>query len=107
MGKTMKKMPKPSAPQIAIEDVILNADNPFKKKIRWTRLRCRVCGEIVLNKGIGSQKDWNKIRSHLKWRHNIEEDEEIPIRLLSHVHLRKWIRAQIKKRRSVSVERLS
>lgn len=88
-----------SAPQIIVEDVILNSENPFKKKLRWQKLRCKLCNEIVLGKGIGTQKEWDKIRLHLEVRHGIEEDEGIPIRLLSSHLLRKWIKLQIKKLR--------
>lgn len=85
-----------SAPAISIEEEVLNANNPFKKRLNWIRLRCILCNEIVLGKGIGTQKEWDKIRFHLKIRHGIEEDEGIPIRLLSHHLHKKWVRNRIK-----------
>jgi len=89
---------KVSVPQIIVEEEMRNATNPFKKTLYWMKLRCKLCNEIVLGKGICNQKEWDKIRRHLEFRHGIEEDEGIPIRLLSS-HLRaKWFRLQFKKR---------
>ena len=88
---------KVSAPAIIVEEEILNATNPFKKRLHWMRLRCKLCGEIVLGKGICSQEEWDKIRMHLKYRHGIEEAKGIPIRLLSSCHRKKWLKKQIKK----------
>jgi len=81
-----------SAPQIRIEQVELNTNNPFKKKRLWTRLRCSLCDEIVLGKAISNQKEWDKIRLHLKFRHKIIENEGIPIRLLSMPLFRRWLK---------------
>jgi len=92
-----------SAPQLKIEDIILNDNNPFKKRISWNRIRCRICDEIVLGKAIGNQKEWDKIRSHLRVVHGINEDEGIPIRLLSSGLYSRWIRIQMKKIKQVKV----
>ncbi len=86
-----------SVPQIKVEEVLLNANNPFKKKLTWRRLRCSECNEIVLGRGISSQEDWDKVRRHLKDRHGIIEDEGIPIRLLSLPLFRRWLKLQMKK----------
>jgi len=88
-----------SAPAIAVEEVILNQDNPFKKTITWMRLRCRLCGEIVLGKGISNYREWNKVRMHLLLRHGIDEggEKDVPVRLLSPPLLRRWVREQLQK----------
>lgn len=86
-----------SCPTITVIDVLLNANNPFKKTIRRSYLKCKMCGEIVLKKQLSSQKDWAKVKEHLK-KHNIDEDGGIPVRLLSQRFFKIWVNGQIKKR---------
>jgi len=83
-------------PQLLVEDIRKNENNPFKKTIYWRQIRCRLCNEIVLGKGISNQKEWKKIKKHLKIRHDIEVDEDIPVRLLSPPLFRRWFKKQIK-----------
>lgn len=87
-----------SVPEILIEEILLNENNPFKKTIHWMRLLCKLCGQIVLGKGVSNEKEWNKVRKHLK-THGEDPGEGIPIRLLSPPLRRRWIRARIKEYR--------
>lgn len=82
-----------SVPEILIEDIMLNADNPFKKTKRWTHLRCKLCGEVVLRRAISRVSDWETVRSHLKYRHNIDPGSDIPVRLLSMRRFRRWVKS--------------
>jgi len=81
-----------SVPEILIEDIILNADNPFKKTRRWNHLRCKLCGEVVLRRGITRISDWEKVRWHLRCRHGIDPGPDVPIRLLSMPRFRQWVK---------------
>ena len=90
---------KVSVPEIIIDEVRLNEDNPFKKTINWMRLRCKLCGGIVLGKGVSNEKEWNKVRNHLRHRHGIDPGPGIPIRLLSNPLFRRWVKKQMKELR--------
>ena len=94
MTSQITKKSKISVPQIVVDEVVLNENNPFKKTRNWNRLRCKLCGQTVLGRLVTSDADWNKIRNHLKIRHNIEEDEGIPIRLFSTPLFRAWLKLQ-------------
>jgi len=85
---------KVSTPEVIREEEILNEDNPFKKTLRQIRLRCAICEDkrIILGKGIGNEKDWDIVQRHMRIWHKIEIGEGIPVRLLSHTLIRKWIR---------------
>jgi hypothetical protein len=93
---TMEK--KVAVPEVLIEDIYLNADNPFKKTMRWNHLKCKLCGEVILRRAITSKKDWQKVRTHLKIEHNIEVDEGVPMRLLSGKLFRIWLKSQMKRK---------
>lgn len=82
-----------SAPEVIREEEILNQDNPFKKTLRQIRLKCALCEDkrIILGKGIGNEQDWDIVRRHMRIWHKIEIGEDIPIRLLSHSLLKRWI----------------
>lgn len=84
---------KGAAPEIIREEEILNQGNPFKKTIRQIRLRCALCEDkrLILGKGIGNEKDWNIIRKHMRIWHKRDIGEDVPLRLLSHSVLKKWI----------------
>lgn len=83
-----------SVPEVIREEEILNAGNPFKKTLRQIRLRCALCEDkrIILGKGIGNEKDWDIVRRHMRAWHNIEIGKGIPIRLLSHVLFKRWVK---------------
>ena len=81
-----------SVPELKIEEIILNETNPFKKKLRTFRIRCRECGEIALGRPVTRQSDWRIIQIHLAVRHGIEVDGGIPVRLLSSSQFRRWLR---------------
>lgn len=85
-----------SCPEIIREEEILNRDNPFKKTLRQIRLRCALCDDrrIILGKGIGGERDWDIVRRHMRVWHKREIGEDIPIRLLSHALLKKWIKTR-------------
>jgi len=83
---------KAAVPEILIEDIILNGDNPLKKTMHWNRLRCKECGEIVLKRAVTTKEDWRKVQAHLK-AHGIEVDDGIPVRLLSGRQFRRWLRS--------------
>jgi len=89
---------KPSVPEVIREEEILNEHNPFKKTLRQIRLRCTLCEDrrIILGKGIGGEKDWDIVRRHMRIWHKLDIGEDIPIRLLSHSLLKKWIRQRPK-----------
>lgn len=89
-----------SCPWIVAETTRINESNPFKKRMYWTRLKCRLCQEIVLGRPVTSQKDWEKIRSHLRWRHSIGVDEGIPVRLVGNSKFRKWFRKTLREMRN-------
>jgi len=74
-----------SCPEVQLDEELLNASNPFKKKLRQTRLRCALCEDrrIILGKGVGSEKDWEIVRRHMRIWHEIDVGEDIPYRLLS------------------------
>jgi len=89
-----------AVPEILIEDIILNSENPFKRTLHWNRLRCKLCNEIILKRTVTNEKDWEKVRKHLRSKHSIEVSEEIPVRLLSRHLFGRWlrqIRGEIKK----------
>jgi len=83
-----------SAPEVIREEEILNEGNPFKKTLRQIRLRCALCEDkrIILGKGIGSERDWEIVRRHMRIWHKIEIGEDIPIRLLSYNILKRWMK---------------
>jgi len=85
---------KGSCPEVIREEGILNQGNPFKKTLRQIRLKCALCKDkrIILGKGIGNERDWNIVQRHMRIWHKKEIGEDIPIRLLSHSLLRKWIK---------------
>lgn len=90
-----------SVPEVIREEEILNRDTPFKKTLRQIRLRCALCEDnrIILGKGIGNEKDWDIVRRHMRIWHNVDIGEDIPLRLLSHTVLRRWIKQRAVKNR--------
>ena len=89
----MSKTLEISVPELRVEDVLLNEANPFKKKLHSFRIRCTKCGEIVLARPVTRQSDWRRIQLHLAVRHGVEVDDGIPVRLLSGVKFRRWIKS--------------
>lgn len=79
-------------PNIKIEEVTKGGG--FKKRIQWIQLRCDLCGMIVLGRGVTSSRDWEIIRRHNKYVHKIEEDEGIPVRLLSTGQFSLWLKKE-------------
>ena len=83
-----------SCPEVIREEEVLNENNPFKKTLRQIRLRCALCDDrgIILGKGIGNERDWDIVRRHMRIWHKIDIGEDIPIRLLSHSLLKRWVK---------------
>jgi len=86
-----------AVPEIIVEEVVLNENNPFKKTVRWQRLKCKLCGEVALGRLISNRRDWHKVWCHLYYKHHIDAGEEPPVRLLSRRLFRSWLQQELKK----------
>lgn len=78
-----------------LEEVRKNQSNPFKRKLTWSRVRCKLCSDVVLGKPVSSEKDWKTCQQHLK-NHGIIVDDGIPVRLFSAARFGRWFRQQLK-----------
>lgn len=83
-----------SCPEVQLDEEVLNKGNPFKKTLRQTRLRCAICEDrrIILGKGVGSERDWDIVRRHMRIWHKIDIGADIPLRLLSLSLFKRWIK---------------
>lgn len=105
MGVWMEKhlsSEKVSVPEIRFRYMEYNRGNPFKRTVRRTHLYCNLCDETVLPHCISKIEDWEKIRRHLKYRHDLDVGEGIPIRLLSMRLFKKIVKIPQKSKESVN-----